>query len=204
MWKPGPKYNRLFRAECELLNCSITVLLRGREVNNFVRQEEICLLYCAFSQRPAGVVVCNLYSAKTANYGPYTPADIQCWQRKDEKERNTDLTPWCPYKTENGISKKQLCFKLAAWVFLFLCPVSTSCFSFCIFPHFPPVDKRSNVSLKMDQWFQIRTMEGAGKADIKGRRKKRRNRLKETSHTEHKKGSRQKRPDDKIIPRGNF
>ena len=77
---------------------------------------------------------------------------IQRWRRNYRKAIKADLKSWCPYQTEitRDISKK-LYFKLEFLV-LFVCLLSF--FSLC-FSSFSQVDKRSHVSLKMDQWFQI-------------------------------------------------
>lgn len=85
------------------------------------------------------------------------------------------------------ISNQQLCLKLAARVFLISFYVL--CFSIVFYLIFSS-GRKSNVSLKMDQWCQIKTVKKAGKADIWERKNKKQDQLTATSHMEHKKKKR--------------
>lgn len=151
MWEPGTKCGGLFRAECELLNCSITVTSspKGRELITFSEGGRRHVFYCIVS---AGVMVWDIQymQQQMTRVKQFKPiAMFSCWWRKDKKVGNTDLTPTCPYKTENDswhftatalFSTSSLRVSLSrSFCLMFFLPVPVS----LIFPSW----QKSNVSL---------------------------------------------------------
>lgn len=127
-----------------------------------LRQEEIYFLYRCMPppsvKEPAGFI----YATYSLKRWPLWSNSIRLWCSV-LKEKRQERQIWHP----DALTKQKM-FQTSN---LLLCLVFALCFFILCFSSFSPqLTKRSNVSLKMDQWFQIRTAEKkAGRADIKGR-----------------------------------
>lgn len=106
-WEHGTKYDAFFRAKCDLLNCSITVPLRGWEGNDFYigACSRLQLKTC----RCLRLIFCGLNQ---------TSSDIQCWRRKDQNRSDPP----------EARTKHLLTFQSNSWV--------SSSLSFCSFLFF--------------------------------------------------------------------
>lgn len=143
MWEAAAKYDAFFKAECELLNCSITVLLRGRGVNisggalhSF--SQPLCLQSQSCRCCSSLLVFC-----KHAHF------DIQCWRwrdKKGKKQRSDTVMPSeniklpVTFQSNSSVSNKQSVF--------FVSVLPLVCVFFLQFPIFSSIDRKEVILLK--------------------------------------------------------